>query len=319
MLRQLSIRNFAIIDDLMIDFELGFNVFTGETGAGKSIIIDALGLLVGDRASTSMIRHGANKAFVEGVFNPISEIEINGEIFPKDEPLIVSREVDHQGRSTTRLNGRITSVSNVRLIMSRFIDIHNQNENLYLMDSHSHLTLLDNFIKIDMNEDYRLYQKHYEEYRVLLNHKESLLHQIYDKERIEMLEHQQKEIEMVHLQKGEIEALEEEKVRLMQFEKLAEKIRSIEQYFENDRGILVSLYEAKKVFDSLGNDPLITDYTQKINDFYFDIDATYEEFKRLIRNWKGDPERIEEIQTRIFEINKIKRKYGQTYKEIMDK
>ena len=183
MICQLTIRNFAIIDDLTIDFSTGFTVFTGETGAGKSIIIDALSLLLGERASSSMIRHGTAKAIVEGVFEPKTYFDLLHEYVQPGERLIVTKEIDNQGRSTSRINGRIVNLSTIRQIMAKIIDIHNQNENQYLLDSSSHLSLLDNFSLMTQKEVYHQYQNTYQLYRQLLVKKEALLDQKYDREK----------------------------------------------------------------------------------------------------------------------------------------
>lgn len=318
MICQLTIRNFAIIDDLTIDFSTGFTVFTGETGAGKSIIIDALSLLLGERASSSMIRHGTAKAIVEGVFEPKTYFDLLHEYVQPGERLIVTKEIDNQGRSTSRINGRIVNLSTIRQIMAKIIDIHNQNENQYLLDSSSHLSLLDNFSLMTQKEVYHQYQNTYQLYRQLLVKKEALLDQKYDREKFELLNHQKSEIEAINLQEDEIENLEIERTRILQHEKIAEKIRLITDYFEDERGISSALYSVKRVFESLGDDPLFTDISHKVSDYYFELDALYDDFKQRIKSINYDPSRVEEIQSRIFEINKIKRKYGQSYTAIQE-
>lgn len=316
MICQLTIKNFAIIDDLTIDFPTGFLVFTGETGAGKSIIIDALGLLIGERASASMVRYGTSKAFIEGVFTPRNRFALLNEYIAEDEQLIVSKEIDVQGRSTTRINGRICNVATIRLLMANIVDIHNQNENQYLLDPRSHLALLDNFSQLAKANEYQTYQKKYNQYRDLIAKKNELMNFRYDPEKVELLEYQKKEIEELDLKENEIDELEIERVRIMQFEKTAEKLQYIKQYFEDEQGILVALHGVKKIFDSLRQDPLFELHAAKMNDFYYEMDAFYDEFKITANGLNYDPDRIAEIQNRIFAISKITRKHGQNYEQI---
>ena len=154
MLEQLTIKNFAIIDDLTISFNDGLNIFTGETGAGKSIIIDALGLLTGERASASYVRVGTKKAFVEGVFSLTEEQfnKVNELVYLDEQTLIVTKEVDELGKSKNLINGRITTLSNIKKIMHDILDIHSQNDNQYLLDHKYHLSLLDSYGKGELCE-----------------------------------------------------------------------------------------------------------------------------------------------------------------------
>ena len=155
MLTHLSIRDFVLIERLDLEFGSGFTVLTGETGAGKSIIIDALGLLTGERASASMVRFGSTKAFIQGVFElkrPLADSILDYTL--GDNVLIITKEIDSSGKSISKINGRLTNIAMIKEITSSIIDIHNQNENLYLLDSRSQGNLLDNFILIDKNKDY---------------------------------------------------------------------------------------------------------------------------------------------------------------------
>ena len=239
MLEQLTIRNFAIIDDLSITFNDGLNIFTGETGAGKSIIIDALGLLTGERASASFVRHGARKAFVEGVFSLTDkQFEKLSEIINIEEnTLIITKEVDENGKSTNKINGRITTLANIKAVMHDVLDIHSQNDNQYLLDHKYHLGLLDSFggeelnlIKKEYEISYDLYKNNQKEVRKLEN-------LTIDEEEIEFLKYQIQEIEDTNLYEGELEELEEEKRRLSQFEKINDKMKVfINEYDSSEIG-----------------------------------------------------------------------------------
>ena len=143
MIQQITIKNFAIIDDLVIDFKKDMNIFTGETGAGKSIIIEALGLLTGERANASMVRHGTNQAMIEGVFYlPVSIIkEFELDEYVDNQQLIIRKEIDVDGRSIIKINGSTSSLSTVKMITANIIDIHSQQDNQYLLNKNYHLKL----------------------------------------------------------------------------------------------------------------------------------------------------------------------------------
>ena len=227
MLEQLTIRNFAIIDDLSITFNDGLNIFTGETGAGKSIIIDALGLLTGERASASFVRHGARKAFVEGVFSLTdAQFDRISELINIDEnTLIITKEVDENGKSSNKINGRITTLSNIKLIMHDILDIHSQNDNQYLLDHKYHLGLLDSFGGEELENVKHTYEISYDLYKDLQKEVRKLENLTIDEDEIEFLKFQIGEIEDANLYEGELEELEEEKRRLSSFEKLSEKMK----------------------------------------------------------------------------------------------
>ena len=320
MLEQLTIRNFAIIDDLSITFNDGLNIFTGETGAGKSIIIDALGLLTGERASASFVRHGAKKAFVEGVFSLTNaQFEKLSEIINIDEnTLIITKEVDENGKSTNKINGRITTLSNIKAVMHDVLDIHSQNDNQYLLDHKYHLGLLDSFggeelslIKKEYELSYDLYKNNQKEVRKLEN-------LTIDEEEIEFLKYQIQEIEDTNLYEGELEELEEEKHRLSQFEKINDKMKVFMSEYDSSEGVSTRLYSMKKVMDSLSNDPLFEEYAEKFSELYYELDETYEKITSAFNSINYSLQRIDEISQRIYQIQKISKKHGRTYEDIMN-
>lgn len=315
MLHQLTIKNFAIIDNITINFGEGFNIFTGETGAGKSIIIDALNILVGGRASSSVIRSGEQKSFIEGVFEPRVYEGLILEYLNDGEMLIVSREIDISGKSIAKINGRISNLSIVKEIMKNIIDIHSQHENQYLLDDSNHLKLLDSFIGTHETKEYSAYQSVYNEYRKLVKEKQELEKEQYNDEEVEMLTFQKQEIESLELIEGEIERLELSRKRIDELEKNHEKVMFVKEFFDSDSGIISSLYQVNKTLGT-NNDPAFEKFAEKVKNHYYEIIEAYEEFKSEIDFLEYDEHRIETIQKRILDVNKIKRKYGNSYEEI---
>jgi len=175
LLSELSIKNFAIIESLSLSFTNGLTVLTGETGAGKSIIIDAIGLLVGGRGSAEFVRHGAKKAEIEGLFqfenikeHPSYEKARQFGIDVEDEMLILRREIFHTGKSVCRINGKLVTISVLREIGSTLVDIHGQHEHQELMDEARHLPLLDHFGGEEIAEALKSYESIYRTYQHLL-------------------------------------------------------------------------------------------------------------------------------------------------------
>ncbi|MBQ9730896.1 MAG: DNA repair protein RecN [Bacilli bacterium] len=320
MLEQLTIKNFAIIDDLSITFNDGLNIFTGETGAGKSIIIDALGLLTGERASASFVRHGARKAFVEGVFS-LTDAQFNriNDVINIDEnTLIITKEVDENGKSSNKINGRITTLSNIKLIMHDILDIHSQNDNQYLLDHKYHLGLLDSFGGNELDEVKKTYELSYDAYKNLQKEVRKLENLTIDEDEIEFLKFQIGEIEDANLYEGELEELEEEKRRLSSFEKISEKMKIFMNEYDSNDGVSTRLYSMKKVMDSLSNDPLFEEYSDKFSELYYEIDETYEKITNAFNNIDFSLQRLDEISQRIYQIQKISKKHGKTYEDIMN-
>ena len=208
MLLEISIKNFAIIEAISLNFEKGMTVLTGETGAGKSIIIDAMNMMLGARATTDVIRHGVPKAEIEGLFSienslPLQEIFDEQGIDLGDE-IIIRREILQNGRSVSRVNGQMVNLSVLRAIGQHLVDIHGQHDQEELMRPQLHIQMLDEFGDTDFLELKQSYQTNFDAYRQM---RKQLLeikkNQEEHKARIEMLEFQMAEIESAALQPGE--------------------------------------------------------------------------------------------------------------------
>lgn len=322
MIKQITIKNFAIIDDLAIDFRNGFNVFTGETGAGKSIIIDALSLLTGERASPSMVRYGTSKAVIEGVFelddNVISKLDLSSFV-ESDRLLIITKEIDTDGHSQSKINGRIATLNNIKKIMANIIDIHSQNDNQYLLDKSSHTLLIKEYCKGDTLQETDEYIDSFSKYTSYKKELEELKKINYDKDVLDSLKFQLSEIEKIDLKENEVEELEIEQKRIQNFSKISDKYKELSFYINSDSGSLINLYNAKKVIESLSNDPIFSKHTDSINDLYYRLEDLANEIKNDYESINYDEYRVNEIQERIFKINKLKRKYNSSStKEIFE-
>ena len=218
MITTLHIKNIGIIEDLSIDFQQGLNVLTGETGAGKTLIIDSLQMVSGGRFSKDMIRKGEKYSFVElCLYEPENDNSVEGNI-------IVSREIYANGRNMCKINGRMVTVTELKNFMKQFIEIHGQNDNQDLLDSKLHLNYLDGFIGDKISEEKSKYQELYNKYCEI---KQELANNFGDeKERqrkLDLLQYQVKEIEEAELKIGEEEELEEKRKLIVNSEKIVRK------------------------------------------------------------------------------------------------
>ena len=218
MITTLHIKNIGIIEDLSIDFQQGLNVLTGETGAGKTLIIDSLQMVSGGRFSKDMIRKGEKYSFVElCLYEPENENSVEGNI-------IVSREIYANGRNMCKINGRMVTVTELKNFMKQFIEIHGQNDNQDLLDSKLHLNYLDGFIGDKISKEKSKYQDLYNKYCDI---KQELANNFGDeKERqrkLDLLQYQVKEIEEAGLKVGEEEKLEEKRKLIVNSEKIVRK------------------------------------------------------------------------------------------------
>ena len=320
MIQQITIKNFAIIDDLVIDFKKEMNVFTGETGAGKSIIIEALGLLTGERANASMVRHGTSKAMIEGVFYlPLSAIKDFGlEEYVEQQQLIIRKEIDVDGRSIIKINGVTSSISTVKAITANIIDIHSQQDNQYLLNKNYHLKLLDNFGKNELALFKKDYDEVYQQYVALLKEIDRLKALMVDEKRLEFMRFELEEIDNAKLKTNELEDLVVEQKRIQEYETLNSKFKVIEEVFSGENNALAQVYSAKKALEGLAKDPLFAKFLPSFDASYIQLQEVYNDIKGEFEKIGVDEFRLNEIQMRIFEITKLKRKYGNTTNAILE-
>ena len=311
MISTLHIRNIGIIEDLTIDLNKGLNVLTGETGAGKTLIIDSLQIISGGRFSKDMIRKGETNSFVElCMYEPENENSIDGNI-------IISREIQSNGKNMCKINGRMVTVNELKEFMSKFIEIHGQNDNQNLLDSKQHLQYLDGFIGNKFINEKEEYKKLYNRY----NEVKQELKENYgdDKERqrkLDLLKYQVNEIDEANLKIDEEIELEEKRKVMMNSEKIVENLQEADNLIAENS--IDSISMAIRALEKIEN---IDKKYEKISS---DLKSTYYELQELSRDistYKNDVYFDEEennyIEERLDLIYSLKRKYGNTIEEIL--
>jgi DNA repair protein RecN (Recombination protein N) len=326
LLSELSIKNFAIIESLSVSFQKGLTVLTGETGAGKSIIIDAVHLLVGGRGSAEFVRHGEEKAEIEGLFF------LEGENHPcytkikdfgieiEEGMIVLRRDISSSGKSVCRVNGKLVTIAGLREIGHTLIDIHGQHEHQELMDEARHINLLDQFggeeiipALVEYQTVYKTYEQTIKKMKNLNENEQQMAH------RLDLIQFQLEEIQKAQLKMNEDEDLFEEKRRLNNFEKIFESVQSSYTALKGDQKGLDWIGLVMDHLESAADiNPSYKELHESVaNSFYLLEDAA-----RTLRNeldvLEYDPLRLNEIEDRLSEINQLKRKYGATISEILE-
>lgn len=322
MLESIYIENFAIIDRLEVDFNDQMTVLTGETGAGKSIIIDAIGQLMGNRSQTSFIKANQNECFIEGVFT----IKENSAVLDKlkeyrivyDDKLVVSKAFNRDNRSTIKINYRNVSKTVLQSIMSELIDIHSQFETHSLFDANNHLDILDNFIGLKLNDLNKQYVLAYRTYKEINRDYQKALNEELSDEQLEYYQSQLDEINSIDLDEIDEDSLDLEKKQLLEYEKIKEKVNSYRQYMSGDYGVLTNLNNALYELEAISDNPAYQLIYEKMNDLYYNLmdldDSVINEFN----SFNFDEYRLNEIQETLFKLNRLKRKYGPSIEAIME-
>ena len=319
MLSKLVIKNFAIIEDLEVDFPFGFIALTGETGAGKSIIIDALSLLMGERSSFDKIRFNEQKAFIEGVFyikNDKIKKQIESLIDDNvDEELILSRTLDINGKSQAKINMHNVPLTVLKNVTSLILDIHSQQKDNNYLKEENQLNLLDSFSELLLSKDekeiYNEFNNLYRDYLETKNKLQNLKNKQLDLGSIDYLKFQDEELNKVNIQENEMENLEQERNSLMNFSKQSEKIAEFLSIYEE---ISSSLYKAKKTLSYIDDEDKLS---EKFNDLYFQMDDIYQTINDKFESQKEQLIRLDEINERLFLLHSLRKKYGYTSQDII--
>ena len=304
MIKSLYIKDYAIIEELNIDFKNGLNIFLGETGSGKSIIIGAIDLLRGGRGDTSLIRKGADKALLEASFElndhfkkTLSDAEID-----YDDELIVSRTIGE--KSTIRANGRMVTLNFLKELFDEEIDIHSQKDSQYLFKTANHLKLLDTFLNDEdllsrVNESYKRYAGLKKSYEDFLNNTPN-------SDDIDYFRFQIAEIDKAALDPLEEEELLKLEKKIKNYEREYNHLHNALAYYNEEKGIKESLYEAIRELEGLDDE---TELLEKLYNHHYELEDLFGRIEDQLASLDLSEERIDEIQNRLFEINKLKRKY----------
>ncbi|CAG9613957.1 DNA repair protein RecN [Bacillus rhizoplanae] len=325
LLSELSIRNFAIIESLNISFQKGLTVLSGETGAGKSIIIDAISLLVGGRGSAEFVRYGTDKAEIEGLFYIEDENhpcvmkaeELDIEI--EDGMMILKRDISVNGKSVCRVNGKLVTLSVLKEIGKTLVDIHGQHETQDLMNEDRHLFMLDHFDGDHILVQLEKYQNVYREYEQL---KKQLLSLTENEQqmahRLDLIQFQHEEIRNADLKIDEEQNLLEERLKISNFEKIYKALGDSYRSLTEDRSGLDHVRNAMNQMESITDLDIAyqENYDAIANSYYLLEEVAYQ-LREKLDMMEYDPNRLDEIETRLNEIRMLKRKYGNTVEEIL--
>ncbi|MBE7020920.1 MAG: DNA repair protein RecN [Ruminococcaceae bacterium] len=323
MLKSLSISNVAVIKEAVIDFESGLNVLTGETGAGKSIIIDSLNLITGNRASKDIVRTGEKSARVEALFdiddamiNTLSELGIDA----SDGELLISREVSVEGKNNIRINGGLSTLAILGKIGRELINIHGQNENQELYNSDKHIKLLDNFAGCgELLEEYRA---EFRDAKRISDEIKALDTDEYEKERkLELLNYEIELIENTNLKEGEYEELLEKRKIIANGKKISDNLSSAYDLIKKGYGhpsCDEQLSDAMKEIGEIASfDKGIEEIHTKITDAYYALEDVSEALRDYMNSFSFNEYEIDEIEKRIDEINELRRRFGKDYETVM--
>ncbi len=330
MLRTLQVQNIALIERLELEIRPGFTALTGETGAGKSILLDAVGLLLGSRASSELVRSGADKAIVQGVFDidpqhsdAISHLCVSEGIDFEEEQLVVSREVFSSGKTTARVNGRIVTVQFLRELGRMFIHQHGQHDSVALLRKEEHVTLLDAYGGAAVSRaklDYSIAYTAYIEYTKKLNNMEKSQRE--RAQRLDLLQYQKQEIDAAGLQPGEEEGLQIEQRRLQHSEKLRTVVDDVyEKLYEGDTrtsAIVGEVYRLQRLVDnSLEFDRDLGELSEYLQTAQVNLSEAAEFVRHYKSRVEFDPNRLQQVEDRLASLVRLFRKYGESTVEIL--
>ena len=324
MLLEISIKNFAIIEAISLNFEKGMTVLTGETGAGKSIIIDAMNMMLGARATTDVIRHGTSKAEIEGLFSVENSRDLQ-ELFDEQgielgDEIIIRREILQNGRSVSRVNGQMVNLSVLRSIGQYLVDIHGQHDQEELMRPQLHIQMLDGFGDAEFLELKQTYQTNFDAYRKM---RKQLLeikkNQEEHKARIEMLEFQMAEIESASLQPGEDLKLNQERDKLLNHKNIADTLTNAYTMLDNEEfSSLANVRSAMNDMESLEEyDVEYREISTSLSESYYVLEDVTKRLEDIIEDLDFDGNHLMQIESRLDLIHAITRKYGGNVDDVL--
>ena len=311
MITNLHIKNIGIIDDLEIDLNKGMNVLTGETGAGKTLIIDSISIISGGRFSKEMIRKGENHSYVElCMYAPNDVNSVDGNI-------IVTREIYNNGRNMCKINGRLVTVAELKNFMSNYIEIHGQNDNQKLFDSKTHIKYLDNFSGEEIFKLEKEYKEKYERYNEIKRELKNNYGDEKEKQRkLDLLKYQLEEIKEAKLKNGEEIELEEKSKLIKNSEKIAKNLSEAEIAIgENTIDLIWNAIRALEKIETI--DKKYEETVSSLKNIYYEIQEISSDVNGYLGDIEFDEQEREEVETRLDIIDNLKRKYGNNIEEIL--
>ena len=315
MIEQLSVKDYVLFKSCIIDFTNGMSVITGETGAGKSLLIDAIGYLSGDRIKSNVIRNGKDKAILSMVLTSNEKVnsilEENG--FEVDDQVIISRTILNNNKSTVRINQQITTLSFVRKIVNLLVDVHSQMDTYHLMDTKLQMELLDSYAKVENLKS--SVKDSYSKYSNILNELETLKNEEFSDAELEFLTAQLDEIENANIQEDELETLNSQ-------------IHDATNWFKNKEDLSLCLYEMDKengaldalytLYKQASKSSILNAYEDTFKNLYYSLQTVDEELKHVRDTHSSDALDLDSLQNRQYLIKKLYRKYGGSYESLME-
>lgn len=318
MLLELNIQDFAIIDQLSLTFGEGMTALTGETGAGKSIIIDAVGLLLGARGSSDYLRKGASKCTLEGLFGLPQQAEFYQELAGigltlEDDSLVIQREILANGKNICRLNGHLLTISNLKRLGRYLVDIQGQHDHQALLQPERHLYLLDEFGKKDLAYLKKSYQVAYEDYRQLAQKvRQQQKNEKMFAQRMDMLRFQVEEIQNAQLVVGEEEELLEERNKLVNYQKIVENLTGAYQTLAEESPLVDQLGQAMSLMSNIAAlDAHFQEIAEGLESAYYATQEAVSTLSSELDSLEWDQERLEWVESRLEVLRQLKRKYGE--------
>lgn len=315
MIEQLSVKDYVLFKSCIIDFTKGMSVITGETGAGKSLLIDAIGYLSGDRIKSNVIRKGKEKAILSMVLTSNDEVnsilEENG--FDVDDQVIISRTILNNNKSTVRINQQITTLSFVRKIVNLLVDIHSQMDTYRLMDTKLQMELLDSYAKVENLKS--SVKKAYTSYSNILNELETLKNEEFSDAELEFLTAQLDEIENANIQENELETLNSQIHEATNWFKNKEDLSLCLYEMDKENGALDALYT---LYKQASKSSILNVYEETFKNLYYSLQTVDEELKHVRDTHSSDTLDLDSLQNRQYLIKKLYRKYGGSYESLME-
>jgi DNA repair protein RecN (Recombination protein N) len=332
MLKELQVKNFAIIDDAKIKFSNGLNILTGETGAGKTLIIEALNLLIGERADSGLIRENEENLLVQGFFDFSNNLQVRdflvkeGFVESEDslDDIAVSRELNRNGRNRAYINGIFTQSNNLKILGRFFIDIHGQHDHQYLLEQKTHINIIDRLGKskiLELKNEYNIELQNYLEEKNQIDELKQL--QLKKIEKLEDLKYRLKEIEGLDLKENEDVLLENEKNILKNSEKIFQYSNECLKLLNGDENQSFSLIDSsilllKNLHELLIIDKNLNKFIEELSGFSASLDDLNHYLNSYINDFEFSPEKLESVQERIFSINELKKKYNMEIPDLID-